>query len=110
MHVELLDELSGDESEFDENEQLGKDRIRQQKNNADLNLAKFFIGCSISFRTVESNLFKDFIKAVQECEEPYLPPCRQVLGSTFVQKLKKEIDDDRRTLLQGTSGVLMMDG
>lgn len=80
------------------------------KKKADEKLGKFFLGCGISFRTVDSTLFSDFLTSVQLCAKHYKPPCRRTLAGPILQRILKEVHEDRKKLLDGTDAVLMIDG
>lgn len=76
----------------------------------DQKLALFFLGCSISFRVVESIHFKEFISFLNEYHYPYKLPGRKSLGNILVEKVHQQVCTRRKKLLKGTSVVLLVDG
>lgn len=82
----------------------------QSKRSVDDKLGKFFLGCGISFRTVESPFFQDFVKSLQNLKKEYKPPCRKTLAGPILQRIYREVDEERKLDLKGTDGILMLDG
>lgn len=81
----------------------------ENRRDVDEKLGKFFLGCSISFRTVESQLFHDFCKALQNYKKDYNPPCRRTLAGPILGKIHEQVKKKRKCDLQETEGVLMLD-
>lgn len=79
------------------------------KQHVDETLGKFFVGCSISFRTAESSLFRDFCKALQNYKGDYRPPCRQTLAGPILKRIHQKVKEEKKFDLDDTEGVLMHD-
>lgn len=78
----------------------------KQKALVDEKLAAFFYGCNIPFRVVESDHFKNFLKALRPA---YTPPTRKRLASTLLDEAyEKCVSQDAS--LNPTEGVLLIDG
>ncbi|KAJ8976293.1 hypothetical protein NQ317_001932 [Molorchus minor] len=57
------------------------------KEEIDISLAKFFLGCNIPFSVVESDNFKNFMKTLQPS---YSPPSLQTLSAVLLDKILSE--------------------
>lgn len=84
------------------NKRVYKDDI----DNIDLALARFFFGCNISFNIVESELFKKF---VQLLNPNYKTPTRKRLSNQLLDKIHQEVQSYAKNDDE-TDGILMIDG
>lgn len=73
-------------------------------------LADFFFGCSVSFRTVESPFFVNFIKAVKESPHPYKAPARITLADKVLKRKHAKVIKSKMILLNDTNSVMLVDG
>lgn len=101
------DSCSGEEKESVDFDNMN---AREMKEHLDKLLARFFFGCSISFVTVQSPFFLEFIKAVNKAKCNYEPPCAKMLAEVMLTQTRLELKKKKRRYLNNTDSVLICDG
>lgn len=88
-------------------------KIKKGKSVAEFNekmdrkIGKFFFGCNIPFRKVQSDIFRDMMKTA--CQD-YTPPSAKRLSTTILNKEYNDCTGKLRELLNGKKAVIMQDG
>lgn len=80
---------------------------KERKQSIDFALGMLIVGGSLSFKLVESEVFRQFVS----CLDPtYNIPSRQTLSTTIVEKVKAKVVEAIKPYHKGIKGTLMIDG
>ena len=94
-----------------ESSHLINDSLNEElKNNIDTKLANFFYRTGISFRLVESEDFKDFVKSLNPSYASVIPNAKVLLGSLLDKQYTKCSTSVNEVLNYETSLTLISDG
>lgn len=104
-NLQIIEEFASDES---------ANGYLADKLEVDMALARFFFGEGLAFMKVESNLLRDFLeihrKFSRDWNRKYIPPSRQTLGGTILNKVHQFAVTERIKLFKESNSVVLVDG
>lgn len=80
---------------------------QKEKEAIDLHLGRFLFSADISFNIVENEFFQKFLSALNPA---YTLPSNVTLGTTILDKVYQEVEDEKSVKLKNATVVLQQDG